>query len=94
MMFLAIGAAPVVDSDLENTSATPGTHPENYFRFVPPPRKTTDIDWASLRQLGTVDKTRERHRAPSGNTTSGLVPPRRNPTELDQASLEQSRGIE
>ena len=28
----------MVDSDLENMSQTPGTHPEkNYFRFVPLP---------------------------------------------------------
>ena len=27
----------MVDSDLENTAPTPGSHPENSFRFVPPP---------------------------------------------------------
>ena len=55
---------------------------------------SAEIDWTSLRQPGTVEKTRVRHRTPPGKTTSGLVPPRWNSTELGRASLEQSRGIE
>ena len=45
----------MVEGNLENTSATPGTTPENYFRFVPPRWNSTEIDYANPEQSRGIE---------------------------------------
>ena len=50
----------MVEGNLKNTSATPGTTPENYFRFG---AAMVEFDGNRLGQCGTVERHREQWRS-------------------------------